>query len=213
MNERSEQVLKKLLNRIPQLIPCRENILSAYSIMTKCYEQSGKILVCGNGGSQADSDHIVGELMKGFLLKRPVGSEIRSSLEALYEDGNYLSSHLQGALPAISLGNHTALNSAYGNDVAADMIFAQQVFGYARENDVVLALSTSGNSKSVVNAVKIAKAMGVKTVGISGETGGQLKSYCDCLICVPETETFLIQELTLPTYHALCAMLELQFFE
>ncbi len=212
MNKGSVKVLENLLSRYSQLLPCKEEIIKAYNILVQSFEQRGKLLVCGNGGSQADSDHIVGELMKGFMLKRPIENGFRSSLESLFDEGKYLSANLQQALPAISLGNHIALSTAFGNDIASDMVFAQQVYGYAQENDVLLCLSTSGNSINVINAVKVARAIDIKTIGISGRDGGKLKQHCDCLILIPETETFLIQELTLPVYHAICAMLEYHFF-
>ena len=192
-----------LFERYPQLNTCAEDIENAFAIIVDTYKKGGKILVCGNGGSASDADHIVGELMKGFLKDRKVTDE-RIPQE--------LREKLQGALPAISLCAHTSLMTATMNDNDADMIFAQQVYGYANENDLLIALSTSGNSKNVVNAVKVAKALGVKVIALTGETGGVLKGLADITICAPSTETYKIQEYHLPIYHYLCASVENEFF-
>ena len=171
-------------------------------------------MVCGNGGSAADSEHIVGELMKGFLKKRQISEKEKDKLKSLFPgEWDYLSKNLQGALPAISLVSHPALSSAFINDVAADMVFAQQVYGYAKAGDVLLGISTSGNAKNVANAVMVARAAGMKTIGLTGGKGGFLQSLCDVTIRVPADETFKIQEYHLPVYHALCAMLEEEFFD
>lgn len=193
-----------LLTRYPQLKTCEKDIEMTLSLMIDTYKKGGKILVCGNGGSAADADHIVGELMKGFLKDRKVTDE-RIPQE--------LREKLQGALPAISLSAHTSLMTATINDNDADMIFAQQVYGYANENDLLIAISTSGNSKNVVNAVKVAKALGVKAIALTGETGGILKALADITICAPSTETYKIQEYHLPIYHYLCAKVEEEIFE
>lgn len=193
-----------LFERYPQLNTCAGEIEKALALMIDTYKKGGKILVCGNGGSASDADHIVGELMKGFLKKREVTDE-RIPQE--------LREKLQGALPAISLCAHTALITATANDNDADMIFAQQVYGCAKENDLLIAISTSGNSKNVVNAVKVAKALGVKVITLTGEKGGELKSLSDVTICAPSTETYKIQEYHLPIYHYLCARVEEEFFK
>ena len=193
-----------LFERYPQLNICTKDIKKALALMIDTYKNGGKILVCGNGGSASDADHIVGELMKGFLKDRKVTDE-RIPQE--------LREKLQGALPAISLCAHTSLMTATMNDNDADVIFAQQVYGYANENDLLIALSTSGNSKNVVNAVKVAKALSVKTIALTGETGGMLKEMADVAICAPSTETYKIQEYPLPIYHYLCAKIEKEFFE
>ena len=193
-----------LFERYPQLNICKNDIENALSLMIDTYKKGGKILVCGNGGSSADADHIVGELMKGFLKSRKVTDE------RIPQD---LREKLQGALPAISLSAHTSLMTATINDNDADMVFAQQVYGYAKENDLLIAISTSGNSKNVVNAVKVAKSLGVKTIALTGETGGELKQLADVTICAPSTETYKIQEYHLPIYHYLCASVENEFFE
>ena len=193
-----------LLIRYPQLNICKNDIENALALMIDTYKKGGKILVCGNGGSSADADHIVGELMKGFLKSRKVTDE-RIPQE--------LREKLQGALPAISLSAHTSLMTAAINDNDADMVFAQQVYGYAKDNDLLIAISTSGNSKNVANAVKVAKALGVKAIALTGKTGGELKQLADVTICAPSTETYKIQEYHLPIYHYLCASVENEFFE
>lgn len=196
--------MKELLARYPQLNTCAKEIETVLELMIDTYKKGGKILVCGNGGSAADADHIVGELMKGFKLPRKVADE------RIPQD---LREKLQEALPAISLSAHTSLMTATINDNDADMIFAQQVYGYANENDLLIAISTSGNSKNVVNAVKVAKALGLKTLALTGEMGGILKEMADITICAPSTETYKIQEYHLPIYHYLCAKVEEEFFE
>ena len=193
-----------LFERYPQLNICKNDIENALSLMIDTYKKGGKILVCGNGGSSADADHIVGELMKGFLKTRKVTDE-RIPQE--------LREKLQGALPAISLSAHTSLMTATINDNDADMVFAQQVYGYAKDNDLLIAISTSGNSKNVVNAVKVAKSLGIKTIALTGETGGELKQLADVTICAPSTETYKIQEYHLPIYHYLCASVENEIFD
>ncbi|MBR2454431.1 MAG: SIS domain-containing protein [Clostridia bacterium] len=192
-----------LFERYPKLNICKNDIENALALMLDTYKKGGKILVCGNGGSASDADHIVGELMKGFLKDRKVIDE-RIPQE--------LREKLQGALPAISLCAHNSLITATINDNDADMIFAQQVYGYAKEKDLLIAISTSGNSKNVVSAVKVAKALGTKTLALTGETGGELKQVADVTICAPSTETYKIQEYHLPIYHYLCASVENEFF-
>lgn len=201
----SEEIFSELFRRYPALEVCRHDIRSAYEKIGDSFESGGKLLCCGNGGSSADCDHIVGELMKGFLLKRPVRQQARNG------DAEILS-HLQGTLPAISLTAQSALLTAFSNDLDFDHVYAQQVFGLASEGDVLLALSTSGNSPSVVNAVRAAAAIGVTTVSITGEKESELSRLSDVTVKLPESETFKIQEYTLPVYHCLCAMLERDFF-
>ena len=213
MKQRQKEIMDQLISRYPQLESCRQEISSAYSLLKTCYQQNGKLLICGNGGSAADSDHIVGELMKGFLLQRPLPNEFRDELVRIGgKEGDDCAKHLQGALPAISLPQHNALQSAFANDVEADLTFAQEVLGYGKKGDVLLALSTSGNSKNVVYALYVAKAVGLSTVGLTGKDGGRLADLCDVTIRVPETQTYLVQELHLPVYHALCSILEDNFF-
>lgn len=195
--------MNELVERYPQLNICEKDIENALSLMVDTYKNGGKILVCGNGGSACDAEHIVGELMKGFKLPRKVTDE-RISPD--------LREKLQGALPAISLNSQTGLMTAIANDIDYDMVFAQQVFGYAKENDLVIGISTSGNSQNVVNAIRVAKDLGVKTMALTGETGGILKEIADVTICVPSTETYKIQEYHLPIYHYLCAEVEKEIF-
>jgi D-sedoheptulose 7-phosphate isomerase len=207
------QVMERLLERYPDLNRCAPAIRGAYELLERSYRGGGKLLVCGNGGSAADSEHIVGELMKGFVSRRPVPAEFRQKLgEFSPQEADYLADHLQGALPAIALVSHTALSSAYANDVAADMIYAQQVYGYGRPGDALLGISTSGNATNVANALRVARALGMSTIGLTGRDGGAMVSLCDVAICAPGQTTAEIQERHLPIYHALCMMLEEAFF-
>lgn len=205
--------LDTLLERYPKLTSCLEDILSAYKLMADSYEQGGKLLVCGNGGSAADAEHIVGELMKGFKKKRPISSELYHALMKIdAEKADELVENLQGCLPAIALEGHPGLTTAYMNDCNPLMCFAQQVNGYGVEGDVFLGISTSGNSKNVVYAAITAKAKGLTVIGLTGERQSELSRLADVCIRVPETETYMIQELHLPVYHCLCLMLEEKFF-
>ena len=196
-------MLNELLTRYPALKGMENVIKEAEDAIAECYANGGKVLICGNGGSAADSDHIVGELMKGFLLKRPVSDE------RIPEE---LRKGLQGALPAISLNTHSALSSAFLNDVDPEMIYAQMTYGYAKEGDIFIGISTSGNAKNVCNAMKVAKALGAKTIALTGEGGGKLGELADIAVRVPERETFKVQELHLPVYHYLCAAIEARFY-
>ena len=205
--------IEQLISTYPELEACATDIQAAFEILRTCYRQGSKLLTCGNGGSAADAEHIVGELMKGYLLKRPVPEKMRLKLASIsQQDGNYLADHLQGALPAISLVSQTSLLSAIANDTAADMVYAQQVYAYAREGDALISLSTSGNSRNVIYAMQVARALGLHTIGLTGPTGGALKPLCDICICVPGESTPVIQERHLPIFHVLCAMLEEDFF-
>ena len=205
--------ISKLVSRYPELETIRDEITAAGDLLTAVYSEKKKVLVCGNGGSASDSEHIVGELMKAFSLERPVPKTLAQALRASFPDeAEYLSNHLQGALPAISLVSQSALISAYANDVAADMVYAQQVYAYGQPGDALIALSTSGNSKNVINAVKIASVMNVRTIGLTNSQGGKLAPLCDICIKVPRESTPEVQELHLPIYHALCELLEAKFF-
>ena len=205
--------MRGLFERYPQLESCRFSIETARDLLIDTYSNGGKVLVCGNGGSCADSEHIVGELMKGFLLKRPVGVAFTAQMkEQGFTDAEYITANLQGALPAISLASQSAILSAFANDVAADMVYAQMVYGYGTEKDVLIGLSTSGNSKNVVYAVKVAKAKKMKTIAFTGAKDSQLSEICDVAIRVPEIETYKIQELHLPVYHYLCSEVEKAFW-
>jgi len=213
MNQAGNNMLERLFLRYPELARCERDIHIVCDEVIACYRSGGKVLICGNGGSAADADHIVGELMKGFLLKRPVTGPAREALRGMYPgDGESLADRLQGALPAIALTAHSAIMTAYANDVSPDMVFAQQVFGYGKNGDILLGISTSGNSLNVVNAVKVARAMGLTTAGLTGCDGGALKPLCDRAICVPAESTPDIQELHLPVYHAICAAVENELF-
>lgn len=203
------EIFEELFDRYPDLSVCRDDIKKAYKLMRVCYENGGKVMICGNGGSAADSEHIAGELLKGFNLKR----ELSDADKSKFEDKS-IADNLQYGLPAISLVSQTGLMTAFMNDVSPENVFAQQVYAYAsNENDVLIALSTSGNSKNIVNAVITARAKGIKTVSITGMSGGKLNSLCDVTIKTPSDRTFVIQEYTLPVYHALCAMTEAYFFD
>ena len=202
-----------LIDTYPDLQACRSELEQADHILQKAYRQDGKLLLCGNGGSAADCDHIVGELMKGFESKRPLPAAVRERFrQAFPDEGEHLADHLQGALPAISLMSHSALISAFTNDVAAETAYAQQVYGYGRPGDVLLAISTSGNSVNVLRAVQVARVMGLATVGLTGQNGGRLLELCDVTIRAPRNATAAVQELHLPIYHALCISLETAFF-
>lgn len=207
------KIFERLIQRYPDLSQTLPAILQAAQMLQACFEGGGKLLVCGNGGSAADSEHIVGELMKGFYLKRGVPSGLREHLIASYpESGAYLAEHLQGALPAISLVSQTSLITALINDVTGDMIFAQQVYGYGRSGDVLLGISCSGNAPDVLNAFRVARILGVKTLGLTGRSGGGMPPLCDGLIRVDLDLIPDIQERHLVIYHALCAYLEERFF-
>lgn len=187
--------------------------MKAYDLLEEAYNNGCKLLVCGNGGSASDSEHIVGELMKEFKLKRKVYSDQATALKEIDPElGQVLADNLQGALPAISLTGHSSLQTAYMNDAVPELVFAQQVNGYGKPGDIFLGISTSGNSKNVLYAAVNAKAKGLKVIGLTGAKENKLMKYADVCIRVPETETYKIQELHLPVYHCLCLMLEDHFF-
>lgn len=213
MEERLLKHIDHLIDRYPKLIICREDIISAYEMLEEAYSSERKLLVSGNGGSASDSEHIVGELMKEFKLKRRVFGEQAAALKEIDPElGQTLAEGLQGALPAICLTGHSSLTTAFMNDANADLVFAQQVNGYGKPGDVYLGISTSGNSKNVLYAAVNAKAKGLKVIGLTGAKENNLMKYADVCIRVPETETYKIQELHLPVYHCLCLMLEDKFF-
>lgn len=213
MGNKIETHINHLIDRYPNLIVCNEDIMIAYNLLEEAYSNGRKLLVCGNGGSASDSEHIVGELMKEFKLKRKVYSDHATMLKAIDPElGQTLAEHLQGALPAISLTGHSSLQTAYMNDAVPELVFAQQVNGYGKPGDVFLGISTSGNSKNVLYAAVNAKAKGLKVIGLTGAKENKLMKYADVCIRVPETETYKIQELHLPVYHCLCLMLEDHFF-
>lgn len=215
--KRLEEKLKKHINllvtRYPSLQSAQDDIIDAYLLMEECYLHGGKLLIAGNGGSAADSEHIAGELMKRFKTPRPVSTEFADRLKQIDpERGTELARNLECGLMAIPLVAHEALTTAYINDVDGLGVFAQQLFGYGRAGDVFLGISTSGNSKNIMNATVVARALGIKVIGLTGKSGGELAKVADVAVKVPETETYMIQEQHLPVYHCWCLMLEDKFF-
>lgn len=209
---KSDNIFKTLFSSYPVLTSVKDDISAAFSVLLNCAKTDGLIMCCGNGGSAADSEHIVGELMKGFNLRRPLSEKDKQKFAAV-EGGEEIAGKLQGSVRAISLVSQTGLLSAFANDVDASLVYAQQVWGYARgENDTVILLSTSGNSLNIVNAAKTAKIAGAKTVAITGENGGKLALIADVTVKLPVFETYTVQELTLPLYHAFCAGIEAELF-
>lgn len=209
-----ETIYEHLFERYPRLKSVRSSIWEAYRILETCYAAGGKLLIAGNGGSCADAEHMVGELMKGFLKKRSLPDRLKNAIqEADPNPGSELAEKLQGALPAIALSSHAGLATAFLNDVDGEMFYAQQLCGYAAGDDVFLGITTSGNAKNVDYAVTVAKARGMKVIGLTGKDGGTLGKRADAAIIVPEMETYQIQELHLPIYHTLCLMLEERFFK
>lgn len=205
--------IKDLIIRYPALEVCENDIIAALEILIEMYKNNGKLLIAGNGGSAADAQHIVGELMKAFVLPRKLSGEKQMEIQQLFPNSSqYLIDNLQNVLPAISLLGENALTSAYSNDKAPDLVFAQQVYGLGREGDVFLGISTSGTSRNILYACEMAKVQKMKLIGLTGESGGHMKDLCDVTICVPSNVTFKIQEYHLPVYHALCLALEYEFF-
>lgn len=213
MDDRMIIHVETLINRYPCLEATKSSIINAYLLMEECYFHDRKLLVAGNGGSAADAEHIVGELMKRFRLSRPIGKEMQLRLEEIDPvRGKSLVQNLGRSLTAIALVAHEALTTAYINDADGKGVFAQQLLGYGRAGDVFLGISTSGNSENIIHASIVAKAMGIKVIGLTGNNGGKLKEFADVIVCVPEIETYKIQELHLPIYHCWCMMLEEKFF-
>ena len=209
----TDQILTEMLNRYSQLDHLKEPIKIAAETIIKTFQNGGKLLVCGNGGSCSDADHIVGELMKSFEGRRPLSQPLQEKLKQLSpETGTMLAEKLQQGLPAISLTVHSALITAIANDISGEVIYAQQVVGFGNPGDVLLGLSTSGNSQNVIDAMIVAKAKGMTTIGMTGETGGKMREWSDILINVPEKRTAYVQELHLPVYHAICMMIETEIF-
>ncbi|MGO9310478.1 MAG: SIS domain-containing protein [Spirochaetia bacterium] len=205
--------LDELIERYPVLSECRTAIDEAFRALSDCYASGGKLMACGNGGSAADADHIVGELMKGYLSPRPLPESLRALLRAADPAlGPALAECLQGALPAVNLTAGSALLSAFGNDVRPELSYAQAALGHGKKGDVLLGISTSGNAANVRSALVVGRAVGMTTVGLTGRGGGKMAGLCDILIAVPAARTFEIQELHLPVYHCLCAMVEKRFF-
>lgn len=202
---------EKLLNKYPSLKINEKELSDSIDLIISCYKNGGKILVCGNGGSAADSEHIVGELMKGFNKKRPL-DEKEKQLFGEDSAGIYISSRLQNALPAISLVSQSGLITAFANDVDSNLVFAQQVWGYGKKGDILLALSTSGNSKNVFFAAKTASALGIKTIAVTGKKESLLSDFCDITLRLDALTPQTVQELTLPVYHFLCDAVEDELF-
>ena len=205
--------LQQLIQRYPKLKEAKEDIKKAYEIIKSSYLSGGKLLIAGNGGSASDAEHIAGELMKTFAKKRKLPDDFIENVKKVdSEIAEYLIPRMQPGLPAIALSGHASLNTACINDIDGNITFAQQVYSYGKEDDVLLGISTSGNSKNVLYACGAAKAKNLKIVALTGQGGGKLKQFADVCICVPETETYKIQELHLPVYHIICMMLEEYFF-
>ena len=205
---------EQIFSRYPALSPCRESMEKALDILLTCVKNGGKILLCGNGGSAADCDHIAGEFLKGFLLKRPVPAEIQNAMVEKYgEMGAEIAGKLQMGLPTISLVTHSAAISAFENDVDPELIYAQQVLAYGKPGDVLIGISTSGGANNVAAAVMTANSIGVHTIGLTGKDGGKLAQLSDLALIMPKCETYRIQEDHLAVYHLLCAVVEYELFE
>lgn len=206
-------MINELTKRYPCLVFCKKEISETAELLFNCFSNGGKLLLCGNGGSASDCSHISGELLKGFLKSRSLSDEQKENMKRLCPDIGDITEKLQGGLPAIPLPSLNSLNSAFSNDADSSLVYAQGVFALGKKEDVLLCISTSGNAENVVAAAKTAKALGISVVGLTGKNGGKLKKYCNTCICVPEEETFKIQELHLPVYHLLCAVTEEKFFK
>lgn len=213
MKRSTQKIIDDLIIRYPLLFCCLENVVEATEALIYCYKNGGKLLTCGNGGSASDAQHIVGELMKSFVLPRKLNDLLQNQIRNKFpSDSKYFIDNLQGSLSAISLQGEVALSSAYANDMAPDLVFAQQVLGLGQEGDVLLAISTSGNSQNIIHACKVARVKNIVVIGLTGETGGNMRDLCNVLINVPSKTTYKIQELHLPVYHCICLALENEFF-
>ena len=213
MTERISGHLETLMHRYPQLAACRDSIIAGYQLIRDCYARGGKLLIAGNGGSCADAEHIVGELMKGFVLRRHLAADFCDAMKAVDPVlGAQLAEQIQGGLPAVALSSHTPLNTAFLNDVNGEMMYAQQLYSLGKPGDVFLGITTSGNAKNIQYAAVTAKAKGMQVMALTGRDGGKLDDLADVNIIIPGDETYQIQELHLPVYHCLCLMLEEAFF-
>ena len=212
MKDTTAKILEELTERYPRLAVCKKDVEKAFELLCETYRKGKKLLVCGNGGSAADSEHIVGELMKSFKKKRPIPESEKALLSETEEDAK-LCAALEGGLPAISLTSHLSLSTAFANDNEPSAVFAQQLYVLGEKGDCFLAISTSGNSKNCAYAARVAKLKGIPMVAMTGEKASVLSERSDVCIRVPETETYKVQELHLPVYHCLCAMLEEEFFD
>lgn len=213
LEKKLQKHIDLLMKRYPVLEACKEEIIGGYELMEECYKNGGKLLIAGNGGSAADSEHIAGELMKRFKIPRSIPEDLKKKLiEIDSVRGENLSKNLEHPLMAIPLVAHEALTTAYINDVDGLGVFAQQLYGFGRAGDVFLGITTSGNSQNVMSATVVARALGIKVLGLTGENGGELSQVANVCVKVPETETYMVQELHLPVYHCWCLMLEDKFF-
>ena len=210
---RNDKLIDQVCERYPALSDLRSRISDAAEMIIGCYNKGGKLLICGNGGSSADADHLAAELMKSFESVRPLEESFKNRLyEISGVRGKYLAAKLEHSLPAISLSSNTALTTAVSNDIDPSLVFAQQIIGYGNENDLLIGISTSGNSQNIVDACITARALNINVIGITGKTGGKMKQYCDVLVNVPETRTAMVQELHLPVLHTICRMIENHFY-
>ena len=213
MKPETTRIFDELFERYPALDQCRADVVAAFDLLVSSFRVGGKALVCGNGGSAADAEHIVGELLKSFKKRRAVPSDVVDALAKQGADGVALVGKLEGSLPAVSLVSMSGIVTAFANDVAWETAFAQQVLGLAKKGDVLIALSTSGNSANCVAAARVAQAVGARTIAFTGSRDSALSRVCDVTLRAPETETFKVQEFHLPLYHALCAMVESELFD
>lgn len=210
---RNDKSIDQVCERYPALSDLRSKISDAAEMIIGCYTKGGKLLICGNGGSSVDADHLAAELMKSFESVRPLEESFKNRLyEISGIRGKYLASKLEHSLPAVSLSSNTALTTAVSNDIDPSLVFAQQIMGYGNENDLLIGISTSGNSQNIVDACITARALNINVIGITGKTGGKMKQYCDVLVNVPETRTAMVQELHLPVLHTICRMIENHFY-
>ena len=202
MKKETLAILEDLFVRYPDIEVCKKDIKEAFEVLHQCFKDGHRLYTCGNGGSASDSEHMVGELVKSFKKHRKTPAKLENKLDKETLNG------LEQGYPAMSLCSQMAFITAYANDHDADYIFAQQVNAYGQKDDVLFAITTSGNSKNCVLAAKFAKALGLKVIALTGRDGGEIKAYSDVAIVVPEKETYKIQERHLPIYHVLCAMIE-----
>lgn len=207
------KLIQELVARYPALVRETPSIEAAFELLSATYRRGGKVLCCGNGGSCADCDHIVGELMKSFKFKRKIDDNIKKKLTLYNTEGIELINNLEGALPTVSLCGHNALTTAFMNDTNPRLVFAQQLYGLAKAGDLLIALTTSGNSENCIFAAITAKAISLPVISFTGDSAGKIANYSDVVIRAPELETYKVQEYHLPIYHTLCAMLEEEFFE
>lgn len=214
MKERTQKFIDEFFGRHADLLPLQETVLQACNMLISAFQNGNKLLLCGNGGSCADCDHIAGEFLKGFLLKRPVNEELKNKMAEQYgETGKDIADKLQQGLPTISLNTHSAAISAFENDVDPELIYAQQVLAYGKPGDVLVGISTSGNAKNVASAVMTANALGLHTIGLTGKDGGKLAQFAEIPLIMPQCETYRIQEDHLAVYHLLCAVVESELFD